>query len=214
MVQVVELQHSIYGSRVTANLGVTLDGLKPVVRWIAQPAIGPHAHDCARWVRIGMVSEERRDTWWSFEADGSGVSRAVGALADALLKDGVGWLDRAAEPAALMTHALEKLERSKSAHHPAGRWPELRLAAAVAAHFGDEATADRCCAEARALWEEERARLVAARRAYKARHPRREAPLPRVPDLQGELERLIAPTRAALSKTVERPGRSSRSGRR
>src|SRR5688572_18638012 len=67
--QVVELQHSVYGGRVTVNLGLDLDILKPMLRWMDRPALGPHAHDCTRWVRIGLTMPEATDVWWPFSAE-------------------------------------------------------------------------------------------------------------------------------------------------
>ena len=52
VVEVVEVQHSIYGGRVTANLGLDLVFLRPLVRWVPRPSLGPHAHDCVRWLRV------------------------------------------------------------------------------------------------------------------------------------------------------------------
>ncbi len=207
--QIIELQHSIYGGRMTANLGLDLEWLRPEIRWIPRPALGPHAHDAIRWVRVGLVSPERSDHWWSFEDDPDSLETAGDGLAEAILDHGLPWLEAESEQESFLRHAEERRRRSTSPRHPEGCFAELRLVAAVHAWRGDRAAAEHYAALARALWPTEKARLQAARRSYRERHANGPQRLPRVPDLLGELERLIVPTRAGSAFVP--PARSLRS---
>lgn len=187
--QVVEMQHSIYGGRVTANLGLGLEWLKPVVRWVAPPAIGPHAHDCARWIRVGLVSEAK-DRWWAYGDDETSMKTALESLTYAIVQSGLPWLELNSSPSAFVEYAQTQLERSRSPRRPHGGWPELRLMTAVCAWSGQNRRAARYCAHAENVWADERARLVAARALYKARS-RTGGRLPGVPRLQEELRRIV-----------------------
>ena len=211
---VVELQHSVYGGRFTVNLGLGLEWLHPQVRWIPQPALGPHAHDCTRWIRLGLVTPARADQWWSFSEDEGSVQDSVARLGEALLGPGLAWLEAESDHEAFLRFARDKLERSKSRRHPLGCFLELRLMAAVSAWTGALAAAETYCQHAGALRTEERARLAEARRLYRHRHPDRAPELPKVPDLQKELEALILPTTgearfsARLAAALQRRSRS------
>lgn len=183
---VVELQHSVYGARVTVNLGLDLAFLRPLSRWLPRPALGPKAHDCARWIRVGAAASGP-DLWWSYEEQ-----LATEELVAKVVCEGLPWLDREGTAAAFSAHALRGLERSKNRAQPDGGYLELRLLAAVFAWTGDFEAAREVAQTARAQWPRERERLVMARGIYRRRaSSRRLAP---VPDLQGELERLSAPT--------------------
>jgi hypothetical protein len=206
VIEVVELQHSIYGTRITANLGLDLAWLKPLIRWIPRPAIGPHAHDCIRWIRVGLAPGEgerpapagRRDRWWSYEeGDPESLAVAAEALAARVRGPGLGWLRRERSPEAFLLHARRSLERSRTQRAPEGGYHELRLLAAVHAWRGDPEAAAEVARLAAERWEEERARLAHARKIYRRRHPRAPARLPPVPNLQAELERLASPTTGA-----------------
>lgn len=189
--QVIELQHSIYGGRVTANLGLDLEWLKPYVRWIPTPQVGPHAHDATRWVRVGIVSPAKADVWWSFGSEDE-IDGCAKNLARAVLEYGVPWLDDKSGRDAFRKYAEEKLARSQSSMRPHGSFLELRLMAAVCAWRGELTLATEHAGHAAALWNEERARLVNARTMYKKRHPEQPR-LAGVPNLVRELERLITP---------------------
>lgn len=203
--QVIELQHSIYGGRVTANLGLDLEWLKPYVRWIPSPAVGPHAHDATRWVRVGIVSPAKADVWWSF-ADESEIEDCTKNLARAVLEYGVPWLDAKSGRDAFRSYAEEKLERSRSSMRPHGSFLELRLMAAVCAWRGELTIAAQHAGWAAELWNEERERLVNARALYKKRHPEQPR-LAGVPNLVQELERLIGST---TSRTFAPPPKKKR----
>lgn len=188
--QVIELQHSIYGLRVTANLGLDLEWLKPPVRWIPRPALGPHAHDSARWVRLGLTTPERADRWWSFEEDDASIAAAARALAAALLSSGLDWLERESSPEAFLRFAEERLRRSEGVMRAVGSYLDLRLLTAVHAWRGDREAAEAALFEAKVLWPEQKARLAEARRHYKERHVGGSR-LAGVPDLHKELERVV-----------------------
>ncbi|MCK6548072.1 DUF4304 domain-containing protein [Myxococcota bacterium] len=206
LTHVIELQHSIYGGRVTANLGLDLECLKPLVRWIDPPALGPHAHDATRWVRIGMVRPERADQWWSFSPDSSDeTTRAAKACGRAILDHGVPWLDAEATPDAFLGWATARVERSKTPARPDGSFLDLRLMAAILAWQGRLDEARSWIDRARGAWPEERARLVDARRTYADKHRDGQA-LADVPDLVAELEALIEPTTAS-SAPADGPSR-------
>lgn len=194
--QVIELQHSIYGGRVTANLGLDLEWLKPYVRWIPSPDLGPHAHDATRWVRVGIVSPAKADVWWSF-GDESEIDECCKHLARAVLEYGVPWLDAKSSRDAFRAYAEEKLVRSQSSMRPHGSFLELRLMSAICAWRGEATLATQHAEWAAELWGEERERLVNARTLYKKRHPEQPR-LVGVPNLVRELERLIAPTSARV----------------
>ena len=128
-----------------------------------------------------------------------------------LLDHGVPWLENESGAQAFLRYAHDKLDRSKSARHPRGCFPELRLMAAVCAWCEVDEDARQYAQLARELWEEERARLAAARRVYAQRHPDRGTALAGVPDLLGELERLTSPTRVASVFSAEAAARERRS---
>lgn len=209
--QVVELQHSVYGGRLTANLGLGLEWLAPQLPWVRAPTLGPHAHDCIRWVRLGLVSPARADTWWSFTDEDGSPEAAVEGLGRALIEHGLPWLDAESSEQAFLRYAKEKLDRSKSRRHPKGCFPELRLMAAVSAWSEDEAAAQRYAKLARKLWAEERERLANARQLYLHRHPDRAPELEPVPDLLEELEQLTSPTTGSSPFSAEGARRRSRS---
>lgn len=193
--EVIEAQHSVYGSRITANLGLNLEWLRPLVRWVPRPSIGPHAHDCVRWIRVGLVDAARGDRWWVYdEDDPATLEAAAAALAERVAGPGLEWLGRERTPDAFLKHAEGRVERSVSPLRPYGGYLELRLLAAVHAWRGEFQLAQGACAQAREQWEEERARLAMARKIYRRRHPETRARLAPVPNLQRELERLTAPT--------------------
>lgn len=211
---VVELQHSIYGGRLTANLGVDLEWLRPQVRWIPQPALGPHAHDATRWIRIGIVSPAKSDVWWSYEEDDTeSIDEACRNLANAIEKFGLPWLDAQSTRKAFIDYAEEKLVRSRSRARPHGSFLELRLMAAVCAWCGERDLASEHAAHAAELWTEERARLASAREIYRKRQPSGTR-LPGVPNLLRELERLISPTKDdGVFAPPGKPRRRSKSSR-
>lgn len=205
--QVVELQYSIYGGRITANLGLDLSFLKPLVRWIAQPALGPHAHDSTRWIRIGMVRPERSDHWWSFEPDTIGAAqRAVRELGQAILEHGIAWLEQEAARESFLRYARAKVERGRCPERPNGTYLDLRLCAAVLAWCGQLDEAQEHAESARACWEDERSRLVAARAEFQK--TKAKTRMPSVPDIQGELEELISTTTASSSRPENGESRS------
>ena len=206
--QVVELQHSIYGGRITANLGLDLEWLRPEIRWLPRPAIGPHAHDATRWVRVGLVGPDRADRWWAFQDDPESLEAAGFGLASAIIEHGLPWLESHSGMDAFLEHAKERRARSRSDRHPQGCFSELRLLAAVHAWRGNTSQAERCLKIARKLWPVEKARLQAARKSYRERHPNEPQRIPRVPDLVRELERIIEPTRAASA--FQAPSRAAR----
>lgn len=208
--QVVELQHSIYGGRVTANLGLGLEWLPPQIRWITPSSLGPHAHDCVRWVRLGLVSPARADTWWSYTDEEGSAEQAVGLLRDILMRHGLAWLETESSQEAFLRHAEGRLERSKSQRHPKGCFPELRTMAAVCAWSGDLVAARRYRDRAVKLWEEEKARLHAARGVYLERHHKPDQPLAGVPDLIKELEVIISPTTDDSPFSAEQAARARR----
>jgi hypothetical protein len=191
--QIIELQHSIYGERFTANLGLDLEWLAPAIRWIPRPAAGPHAHDSIRWIRIGLCGPEKSDHWWSYGVESAGLEAAMRALAESLSISGLQWLDKESAPPSFIEYAREQMERSRSDRHPDGGFVELRLMSAVLAWAGERDQALKFLNRARAIWSEEKDRLEKARTLYKKKHavPGR---LPTVPNLVGELEALISPT--------------------
>lgn len=210
--QIVELQYSIYGGRITANLGLDLEWLRPEIRWISPPALGPHAHDATRWVRVGLVGPERSDQWWRFDDAPESLEAAGLGLARAILDHGLPWMETESCAESFLRHAEDRRRRSSSERHPEGCFAEVRLVAAVHAWLGDRRAAEHYLGLARSLWPNEKARLQAARRAYRERHADSPAKIPRVPDLVRELERIIEPTRgASVFLPPSRPTRS-RSG--
>ena len=207
IIHVIELQLSIYGGRVTANLGLDLPWLPPAIRWIDPPKLGPHAHDSTRWIRVGLTGPEPADRWWTFlsdaEEDQIGAARGVGG---AILEHGIDWLDAEADRTAFLRHARERVDRSRSPSRPEGRFPELRLLAGVLAWNGRFDEAAEILELARAGWEDERGRLALARAEFGARYP--GTPAARAaPDLVGELERLISPTTGEFVAAQHGPGR-------
>ena len=207
--QIVELQHSIYGGRMTANLGLDLEWLRPEIRWIPRPALGPHAHDAIRWIRVGLVGPDSTDRWWSFQEGVESLEAAGEGLAHAVVRHGLPWLEAQSRAESFLRHAEERCRRSCSKRHPHGCFAELRLLAAIHAWLGEQAEAERYVDLARDLWPTEKARLQAARKIYRERHRDGARRMPRVPDLMRELERLIEPTRAASA--FQAPPRASRS---
>jgi hypothetical protein len=210
--QVIELQYSIYGGRVTANLGLDLTFLKPLVRWIAQPSLGPHAHDSTRWIRIGLVRPERSDHWWSFEPGVEEAAvRAVRELGQAIIEYGVSWLDTECERDAFLHYARARIDRGRCPERPNGTYLDLRLCAAVLAWCGQLEEAQANADLARACWEDERARLVAARAEFQK--TKAKTRMPSVPDIQGELEELISTTTASSGSSAAREPSSRRRSR-
>jgi uncharacterized protein DUF4304 len=198
--QVIELQHSIYGGRLTANLGLDLEFIKPLVRWIPSPALGPHAHDATRWIRIGLVRPDHADCWWAFDADSDdGADEAARSAGRAILDHGLPWLEAESDSKSFVHYAETRLERSKCAEHPEGCFLELRLMAAVLAWHGEIGHAQLFAERARLSWPDERARLQAARMAFRKKHPQVGRKVPEVPDIQAELDRLISTTRVSRS---------------
>lgn len=191
--QVVELQHSVYGGRVTVNLGLGLEWLRPHIRWIRAPQLGPHAHDCTRWIRLGLVSPARADTWWSFGEDEDRLVDAVQAMSGTLIDHGLPWLEEYSARESFLRYAHDKLERSRSPHRPRGSFLELRLMAAICAWCGDTRTAKRHAQAAAKLWPTESDRLQQARETYLRKHSSDKAALPGVPELLDELRGLIEP---------------------
>ncbi|MEL7369945.1 MAG: DUF4304 domain-containing protein [Myxococcota bacterium] len=210
--QIVELQHSVYGGRITANLGLDLEWLRPEIRWIPRPQLGPHAHDAIRWIRIGLAGPDRRDQWWSFQEDEETLEKAGRALAQAVMEHGIPWLEAQSGGRSFLRHAEERHRRSCSDAHPEGGFPEVRLLAAINAWVGDYGEARRFLELARPMWPQEKARLQAARRVYRDRQVE-GAKLPRVPDLLKELERLTEPTKGGSVFQAPRRAPRSRSGR-
>jgi hypothetical protein len=200
--QVIELQHSVYGGRVTVNLGLGLEWMPAQIRWVPPAVLGPHAHDCARWVRLGLVSPARKDTWWTFTEDETSAPQAVGALAETLLHSGLHWLDNEQASESFAKHALERLERSKSKRNPSGAFQELRMMGAIAAWQKDDEAAQRYLELAKKTWGEEKARLQGARQVYKNRHAQTKD-LAEVPDLLQELSEIISPTTGAYHFSAE-----------
>jgi hypothetical protein len=195
--QVIELQVSIYGARVTANLGIDLPWLEPALRWIHPPDIGPHAHESIRWIRIGVATPEGRDRWWSF-AEPVDLDVAVRELGAEILGPGLAWLDRESGPAALLKEAEARVDRSKGPRHPHGRFAELRLLAAVLAWNRRLDEARAVAEQASTCWEEERQKLSNALASYRSRFATSGTSALAVPDLAQELEALISPTTGAF----------------
>lgn len=186
--QVVEVQHSIYGKKITVNLGIDLPWLPPAARWIPRPARGPHAHDCLRWVRIGRLLEEPEDRWWSYElkADADVAGEEITELIE---RRALVWLEHESERPSFLEYAKERLERSKGPRAPEGRYLELRMLAAVLAwnHLFDQA--HEVVELSRAAWPDAREKLSAARRTFGEKH--KGASLVGVPNLPRELDDLI-----------------------
>lgn len=194
--QVIEVQLSIYGTRVTANVALDLGLLDPVIRWVAPSTVGPHAHDCTRWIRLGVLGPSGKDHWWPFDNEGA-LQVAVAEMGRELLSSGLAWLERESAPAAFLSDARARLERSRAPRHPDGRFSEQRVLAAVLAWNGERREAERVVAQARQTWPEERARLEKALASFRDRYPPDVAPPGRVPDLLAELEGLVATARRA-----------------
>src|SRR5688572_29776101 len=147
------------------------------LRWIPRPSVGPHAHDCIRWIRIGLCSPEKSDRWWSYGADSGGLEPAMLSLAEHLSGSGVQWIDRQSEPPNFIEYAREQMERSRSDRHPDGGFVELRLMAAVLAWHGDRDQALKFANRARAIWSEEKERLTKARQLYQKKQDRKSTRL-------------------------------------
>ncbi len=200
--QVIELQHSVYGGRVTVNLGLGLEWLPAQIRWVPPAVLGPHAHDCARWVRLGLVSPARKDTWWTFTEDEESAPQAVGALTDTLLNSGLRWFEVEQAAEEFSKHGLERLERSKNKRNPKGGFQELRMMAAISAWQEDNEAAQLYLGLAKKTWSDEKARLQGARQVYKNRHAKTRD-LAEVPDLLQELSEIISPTTGAYHFSAE-----------
>jgi hypothetical protein len=215
--QVIELQHSIYGGRLTANLGIDLDFLRPIVRWIACPTIGPHAHDATRWIRIGLVRPDRTDCWWSFDVDSEdGIDEAARSAGRAIVDHGIPWLEAECAPESFVHYAEARLERSKTSDRPEGSFLELRLMSAVLAWNGDLDGAARFGALARLCWPEERSRLQRARHEFRKKNTQLGKSVADVPDIQAELEAFISTTmasRRSISRLMTSKPKRSKSGR-
>jgi hypothetical protein len=190
--RVVEVQLSIYGARVTANLGLNLAWLLPAVRWVSAPELGPHAHECVRWVRLGIVGAKAHDHWWSFETPEE-RDVALEELRAEIFGPGRAWLLAESTQESFLRDAEARVARSKGPRHPSGRFAELRLYAAVLAWAGRVEEARRTAAQARSLWPEERDRLARALALFQDRYPPTKPDAAAVPDLLGELDRWIAP---------------------
>lgn len=188
--QVVEIQLSIYGTRVTMNLALDLAWLAPVIRWVTESAVGPRAHDCPRWVRLGVSGTYGRDHWWSFDTHDA-LRATVHEMRRELLGPGLEWLERESSAAAFLTDARARVERSRGPRHPHGRFLELRLLAAVLAWNGRGGEARDAAEKARAVWPAEKARLDKALALYRDRYPPDAAPPGVVPDLPAELDALL-----------------------
>lgn len=201
--QVVELQLSIYGARVTANLGLDLAWLEPAVRWIHPPKIGPHAHESVRWMRVGLSAPNGKDQWWSFEEPD--FDQAIVQLGAQILDHGLGWLERESARSAFLRDAQARVDRSKGPRHPQGRFAELRLFAAVLAWNGKLEEAKQAAEHARACWEEEHQRLSTALSHFKGKFPPQGGAQMTVPDLARELDRLISPTTGVFSRDSQEP---------
>jgi len=190
--RVVEVQLSIYGARVTANLGLNLSWLLPAVRWVSPPELGPHAHECVRWVRLGVVSERAHDHWWSFETPPE-RDACLDELRREIFGAGRAWLLIESTKEAFLREAELRAERSRGPRHPSGRFAELRLLAAVLAWNGRNEEAQRRADDARRLWGEEQDRLTRALALFQDRFPPSDPDAAAVPDLMAELDRLIRP---------------------
>ncbi len=188
--QVVEVQLSIYGTRVTANLALDFAWLAPAIRWVSPSSVGPHAHDCTRWIRLGVSGKYGKDHWWSFDTEAA-LEATVAEIRSELLGPGLGWLERESTAAAFLADARTRVERSKASRHPHGRFSELRALAAVLAWNGRPAEAREAAAHAREVWPEERARLERALALFRDRYPPDAAPPGVVPDLPAELDALL-----------------------
>lgn len=206
--EVVEIQHSIYGSRITANLGLDLEFLAPLIRWIPRPVLGPHAHDCLRWLRIGLAGAERGDRWWSYDPEEpESFARTGQRLADEVAGPGRAWLERERHPDAFLGHVEKAVARSQNKVQPEGGYLELRAFAAVLAWRGEHGRSQLACAAAREAWAGEERRLRQARAIYARRHPDATTPLGPVPPLQDELEALCEPeTGREVMKRLVREG--------
>ncbi len=199
-VEVVELQHAVYGPRITANLGLSLESLGSVLRWLPTLPFGPHAHECARWSRVSLAEAGGQDRWWTYESDS--VESAADALVDRIVATGVPWLEREGTQDAWLRHGLAAVSRTRSPRCPEGGFFELRLMSAVHAWRSEMDLARARFREAAALWPDERARLAAARAVYARRADR---PVSELPDLLAELQGLIGPTTAGRSMVEREP---------
>lgn len=186
VIQVIELQFSIYGSRVTANLGLDLEWLAPAARWIPRPEIGPHAHEGVRWIRVARAAGGT-DRWWNFETEEL-AETAARELFDMIVHQGLAWLSSEAHPRKFLEHARQRVARSSGPRHPAGGFFDLRLLASVLAWNGELEEAREIAKEAESFWPEEKRRLDFAREHYLSRH---KGDCPPVPDLVAELFAII-----------------------
>jgi len=200
--QVIEVQLSVYGTRVTANLGLHPAWLEPVIRWVSPSRFGPRAHDCIRWIRLGLAGPRGRDHWWSFDTEPE-LARAIAEMKLELLGPGLEWLERSSARESFLADARARLERSKGPKHPHGRFGELRVYSAILAWGGAYADARQMADHARVHWDEERARLEKALAQFQDRYPPMVVPEGQIPDLPAELDRLISPTRGVGSRPVE-----------
>lgn len=188
--QVVEVQLSIYGTRVTANLALDFTWLAPAIRWVSPSIVGPHAHDCTRWIRLGISGSYGKDHWWSFDTPAALVE-TIAEMRSELLGPGLGWLERESSPEAFLKDARTRLERSKGPKHLHGRFTELRALAAILAWTGRHPEARQIAEHARSVWPEEKARLDKALASYRDRYPPDSQPPGVVPDLPAELDALL-----------------------
>lgn len=216
VIEVVEVQPSIYGSRFTVNFGLDLEFLEPLAPWIPRPKLGPHAQDCLRWIRLGELLPGQEDRWWSFESEHA--RQASGnEIASLVAKYGLKWLTRHRKKDAFFRHAEARLARSRSPRRPFGRFEELRLYCAIAAWTERDAEVANVVEACRRTWPAEREHLEEARRLFLAATGRRRAP--KVPDGLSALLTYVESTRTALpseasSARVRRtPRPSSRSER-
>ena len=189
--QVVELQHSIYGARFTVNFGLDLSFLAPTATWIPRPALGPHAHDCVRWIRLRELLPDKEDRWWAYETAAE-RKQAVAGLREAVLEHGLSWLEHESPAGRFYVHSKHRLERSKSPRRPYGRFEELRLHCAVCAWMDRWEEAEAALEDCRVEWPDEREHLEDARRHYLSQLGRRAREVPRVPDAIRGLEAFLA----------------------
>lgn len=217
VLEVIELQPSIYGARCTVNFGLDLSFLEPLAPWIPRPSIGPHAQDCLRWIRLGELLPGQEDRWWSFE-DAEARCASGDEMAKLVAKHGLPWLEREGRGEAFFRYAEARLLRSRSPRRPSGRFEELRIYAAVCAWTGrDEAAAKVMEACARA-WPSEREHLEEARQTFVDATGRARAP--KVPDGLSALAAFLESSRrvrvaeASSARRPTGPRSGSRSARR